>query len=378
MLSNFCSFQKLITAYYQCRKKKRLKYSSADFEFNLEKEIMCLERLLKSHTYQPLQFSVFVVTRPKIREIFAADFRDRVVHHLLYEFLLPVFEPKFIFDSYACRKDKGIHRAIGRLSDFCHKNPYYLQADIKNFFCSIDHNILFSLIQKHIKNPDILWLAKTIIDYDCAKNPVKKGQLNLFSQVPAHKSLFNAPPGKGLPIGNLTSQFFANLYLNELDQFVKHSLKCRYYIRYVDDFIVLDKSEGKLYEIKQKIEEFLQQKLALELHHDKWKIENAEKGIDFLGYVIKRTHILVRKRVVKNLKKKLQRFQKDNADLKYVLSCINSYYAHFGHADSYKLRKHLWEEHFGALKNILRPVDDFKYFRIIVSFLEKSLENSAS
>jgi hypothetical protein len=373
------NFQKLVAAYYSCRRKKRLKISSAEFEFNLEKELVDLEKVLVNHTYQPRSFSVFVVTEPKVREIFAADFRDRVVHHLLYEFLLPIFEPKFIADSYACQKNKGTHQAVKKLSEFLKQDKlFFLQADVKNFFCSINHEILFNLIQKQVTDPDILWLTKTIIDFDCAASPVKKGQLSLFSQVPAHKSLFNAPIGQGLPIGNLTSQFFANVYLNELDQFVKYKLKCKYYIRYVDDFIILDENKEKLYIIKQQIEEFLKQKLALELHPDKWLIEDAGKGIDFLGYVIKRTHILVRRRVIKNLKEKLYEFQKDHTDLKYVLSCINSYYAHFGHANSYNLRKSLWEERFGVLKNILQPMDNFKYFRIVVSFSEKSLESSAS
>jgi len=327
--------------------------------------------MLKNHTYQPLPFSVFVVTEPKIREIFAADFQDRVVHHLLYNYLSPIFEPKFIFDSYACRKGKGTHRAVKRLFQFIKKitgnyrqKAFYLQTDIKNFFPSINHDILFNLIKRHTNNADILWLAKIIIYYDCARNPVKKSQLSLFSQIPAQKSLFNAPPGQGLPIGNLTSQFFANVYLNELDQFVKHRLKCRYYIRYVDDFVILDKSRENLYRIKQEAERFLQEKLALKLHPEKWLIEDVFKGINTLGYLIKPDYILARKRVVKNLKKKLFQFQQGKVNLSYALSCVNAYYAHFSHADSYKLRKHLWEKHFGILKKFLEPVDDFRHFKL--------------
>jgi len=186
--------------------------------------------------------------------------------------------------------------------------------------------------------------------------------------IPPQKSLFNAPLGHGLPIGNLTSQFFANIYLNELDQFVKHRLKCRYYIRYVDDFIILDKSKKNLHKLKQEITEFLQKKLSLKLHPKKWAVRNVNEGIDILGYFIKPNHILVRKRVVKNFKKKLFQFQSDlplnKVNLDFVLSCINSYYAHFMYANSYKLRKHLWEEHFGVLKALLEPVDDFRYFKL--------------
>ena len=369
------SFQNLISAYYQCRKIKRLKSQPSKFEFHLEKEIINLEKLLENYTWKPLPFSVFVVTEPKIREIFAAEFRDRVIHHLLCNYLSPIFEPKFIFDSYACRKSKGTHRAIKRLSQFLRKitinnrkKVFYLQADIQNFFPSIKHNILFRLIQEHVRNPDILWLTKTIIYYDCTKNPVKKGQLSLFNLVPPHKSLFNVPPGQGLPIGNLTSQFFANIYLNELDQFIKHSLKCKYYVRYVDDFVILDESRENLYQLKQEIDKFLQQKLSLKLHPKKSIIQDVNKGIDTLGYLIKSTHILVRKWVVRNFKKRLFLFQKDlpenKVDLNFILSSINSYYAHFMHASSYRLRKHLWEKHFGILKKFLRQVDDFRYFKL--------------
>lgn len=369
------SFQNLILAYYQCRKRKRLKSQASKFEFHLEKEIIDLEKSLKNYTYEPLPFSVFVITEPKIREVFAAEFRDRVIHHLLYDYLSPIFEKKFIFDSCACRKEKGTHRAVKRLSQFLRKitannrkSAFYLQVDIQNFFPSINHNILFNLIQRHVRNPDILWLTKIIIDYDCTRNPVKKGQLSLFGLVPPQKSLFNVPPGQGLPIGNLTSQFFANIYLNELDQFIKHSLKCKYYVRYVDDFVILDRNKENLYRLKQGIDEFLQQNLSLKLHPDKCIVEDASKGIDILGYLVKPTHILVRKRVVKNFKKKLFQFQKDlsqnKGDLNFILSSVNSYYAHFSHADSYKLRKHLWEKHLGILKNYLRPVDGFRYFKL--------------
>ena len=338
----------------------------------MESEIIDLERQLKNDTYTPQPFSVFVVTEPKIREVFAAGFKDRVVHHLLVTYLLPIFERKFIFDSYACRENKGTHAAVARLSQFLrkitannHKKAYYLQADVKSFFPSMNHDILYNLITKQVKNPYIRWLTKIIIYHDCTQNPMKKGQLSLFSQVPPHKSLFNVPEGQGLPIGNLTSQFFANIYLDVLDQYVKHTLKCKYYIRYVDDFIILDRDKEKLYLLKKEIEVFLQQKLALELHPHKWKVDDVRNGIDTLGYVTKPSYTLVRRRVIKTLKKKLWEFQytkPEELDIAYVTSCVNSYYAHFRHADSYRLRKHLWEKHFGILKNILRPVNDYRYF----------------
>ncbi len=380
-------FQTLLSAYKQCQKNKRLKTSSAKFEINLEKELISLEADLKSKTYNPGRFSVFVVTEPKVREIFAAEFRDRVIHHIIVNHIQPVFEPKFIYDSFANRKNKGTHLAVKRLQIFARKitkngnqKAFYLQADIKNFFPSINHNILFNLIKKHIHNKEILDLTKLIIFHDCTQNPIRKGHPSLFQKVPPQKSLFFTPKGQGLPIGNSTSQFFANVYLNELDQYVKHSLKCKFYVRYVDDFVILDINREKLEEILQKINVFLLEKLALELHPNKCKIEVISKGIDALGYVIKPDYLIVRKRVIKTLKRKLWEFKRmvgenearregtkkgeNEVDWEFIVSSINSYYAHFGHAKSYKLRKNLWEKHFGILKDYLIPINGYKYFKL--------------
>ena len=386
---NSCfSFQNLLKAYYQCRKSKRFKSSAARFEFSFEKELFQLSQQLQNHAWKPLPSTTFVVTEPKIREIFAADFRDRVVHHLLYNYLVPIWEPKFIFDSYACRKGKGTHKAsIKRLPEFLKKitdndreSAFCFQADVKSFFTSINHNILFDLIQKHIRNPDILWLIKAIIYHDPTENPIRRGQASLFDQVPLDKSLFHVPKNQGLPIGNITSQFFANVYLNELDQFAKHQLKAKYYLRYVDDFIILHQSQEVLNEWRRQSEKFLWEKLALKLHPQKQKIYPIEQGIDFLGYIIKPSHILNRQRVVKALKNKLWHFNKKilSADMEHpirlwtpelcddfkeIFACINSYYGMFKHADSFHLRKHLYEKHFGILKIYLIPADGkYSYF----------------
>ncbi len=354
----------------------------------LEKELLTLSRELQNHIWQPLPSTAFVVTEPKIREIFAANFRDRVVHHLLYNYLVSTWEPTFIFDSYACRKGKGTHRAsvirlrqfLGKITANGYKQAFYLQADIKSFFTSINHDILFHLIQKYSKNPDILWLTKTIIYHDPTKNPIKKGQLNLFHQVPPDKSLFRIPKGQGLPIGNITSQFFANVYLNELDQFIKHQLKAKYYIRYVDDFVILYQNPKILDKWRKEIDQFLHKNLALMLHPKKQIIQPVQKGIDFLGYIVKLTHILNRKRVVKALKNKLWQFNQNILALnlehpirlwtpelcemfRKILSTVNSYYGLFRHANTYRLRRHLYEKHFGILKIYLIPADkNYSYF----------------
>ena len=211
---------------------------------------MKLEKELKNKIYHPLRSILFFAKKPKLREIFAADFRDRVIHHVLVGYLEPIFEKIFIYDSYSCRKGKGSHRAVMKTQSFIRKvskngkiRAYYLQLDIKSFFMNINKEILFGLIKKRTKNKDVLWLSEKIIFYDCTKNYILKDRINLFNELVRDKSLFGKENKKGLPIGNLTSQFFANVYLNELDQFVKHNLKCRYYARYTDDFVLLDSSK---------------------------------------------------------------------------------------------------------------------------------------
>ncbi len=372
-LKKLSSFPNLLAAYYECRCGKRMKESATQFELIYEKEILKLQKELLNKTWRPQRPFCFVVTDPKIREIQASDFRDRVVHHALCRLLIPIFEPSFIYDSYACRVNKGTHRAVKRLKSFIRRvtrnytrQAYYLQADIYSYFTSMKHNILLNLLKERIKNPDILWLLKKIITPDSLYKPVKRGQMSLFPKVPRHKSLFYVPHNQGLPIGNLTSQFFANVYLNQLDQYVKHRLQARYYLRYIDDFLILENDPELLKRYRQKMACFLQEKLSLRLHPRKQIIRSIESGVDFLGYFVKPHYVLVRRRVVATLKRKLKEYQgalaQGDIDWDFVLSSINAYYAHFMHADSYNLRLHLWKRHFGNLRKFLEPVDHFRYF----------------
>jgi retron-type reverse transcriptase len=299
---------------------------------------------LKNRSYRPTQSIAFIVQKPKIREIFAADFCDRVVHHLLYNYLAPIFEKIFIYDSWACRKGKGTHGAMIRLQDFTNsinretksESNYYLQMDIKSFFTSIDKQLLYELIAKKVKNEEILWLTKVIIFHDCAHDitPKIQSQQSLFDKLPLGKSLFTAKEGKGLPIGNLTSQFFANVYLNELDQFVKHKLKAKYYLRYVDDFIILAKDKACLELYKEEIMDFVDKKLGLTVHPDKVFIRPIRDGLDFVGYVIRHDYVLVRKRVVGSWRRSMNQ---PNKELRQ--KAFNSYIAHAIWANSYGLRK---------------------------------------
>ncbi len=303
------TFQNLYQAYLDCRKRKTKKFNHLNFWSDLEYNLLELSDELQSKKYKPGRSIAFVVKRPKIREIFAADFRDRVIHHLLYNYLAPIYEKIFIYDSWACRPRKGTHKAMKRLQKFCSDGSklgynYYLKMDIRSFFTSIDHQILFNLFLKRIDDHNALWLLKRIIFHDVARDikPKIQSKANDFKKLPNDKSLFKVSKGKGLPIGNLTSQFFANVYLNELDQFIKHNLRVKYYIRYVDDFILLGKNIQELRVYQTIIINFLKTNLKLNVHPNKQHIRRVDSGINFVGYIVREEYILVRKRVINNFR----------------------------------------------------------------------------
>ena len=335
------TYEKLYRAYLVCRENKRKTINALKFEMDFENNLKILLEELKAKAYVPGQSICFVVTVPKPREIFAADFRDRVVHHLMVNEIEEYFEKRFIYDSFACRKSKGTHLAVARLRHFLgkceNKDAWYLKMDVRSFFVSIDHNILYQLAEKSAaemkkdNREELLWLIRLIIFHNPAKNYRTKGKKELFSLIPAHKSLINQKEGQGLPIGNHSSQFFANVYLNELDQFVKRELKCRHYVRYVDDFILISSDKQDLVWWKYKISVFLKEKLDLTLSDGKTVIQPVKRGIDFLGYFLKPDSIYPRRRVFGRYKEKLFRIAIgiDNVGLEYIQSMHNSYAGHF-------------------------------------------------
>jgi hypothetical protein len=352
------NLKKIYLAYLDCRKKKRKTINALKFEWNLERNLFSLQKELLTKKYKPGRSICFVVREPVPREIFAGNFRDRVVQHLLVREVESQEEKDLIFDTFSCRKNKGTHSAVNRLKEFIgrasdnySKKVYYAKLDISGFFMSIDQHILYKnfrdLALKCKRNliwqKDLFWLAETIIFYKPTQNYLIKGDRSLFSLVPNRKSLFCSNKGKGLPIGNHSSQFFANLYLNELDQFVKRKLKCKYYIRYVDDIVILAENKKKLKSFRDEINYFLIKSLNLELNDKKTIIQPLDKGIDFLGYFIKLGYSLVRRRVVKKLKNKLYKLNNCPDCLNYppsrIVCMINSYFGHFGHANSFNLRK---------------------------------------
>ena len=297
------SFKDLVTAYLDCRRTKRNSASALDFEVGLETNLRNLYDELMDGSYMPGRSICFVITRPKPREVWAADFRDRIVHHLLHNRIAPRFEARFIADSCACIPGRGTLYAAKRLEAKARsitqnwsRPAYYLKCDLANFFVSIDKHILQPLLARHIAEPWWLALTETILFHDPRQNYILHGTPADLELVPAHKRLTNHPANLGLAIGNLPSQFFANVYLDVLDQFVKHGLRGRYYIRYVDDFLLLHDSAQWLNEAKAQIEQLLASQLAARLNPSKTILQPIARGADFVGQVIKPWHRTLRRR----------------------------------------------------------------------------------
>lgn len=348
-MSEIINLKKIYTAYLDCRETKRNSASAVEFEFNLEKNLKELFLEVQQRKYEPGKSVCFVVREPKPREVFAACFRDRIVHHLLVNELHNAGERIFISDSYACRINKGTHKAVRKLRDFLKTNKgrrlHFLQLDIDSFFMSIDKIILENLVKKIIEKQnkssvwkeEAVWLAEKIIQHDPTKNFQMNSPLEFFKLISDRKSLFKQPKTRGLPIGNYTSQFFANVYLNELDQFVKRDLKCRRYVRYVDDFILLHNDPAVLRKWMSEIKNFTEKRLKLKISDRKIRMQDMNKGIDFLGYFIKPDYVLARKAVVCRFKKKIK--NRENLKITNFKAMIRSYFGHFSHADCRSLIK---------------------------------------
>ena len=299
------SFQDLVQAYLDCRRAKRNTAGALGFEQNQERELAALDDALRTGTYTPGRSTSFVITHPKPREVWAAPFADRVVHHLLYNKIAPRFHRAFIADSCACIPGRGTLYAARRLQDKVRsitqngqRRAWYLKLDLANFFVSIDKNILHGELARRIPEPWWLALTEQILFHDPRENVDLRTPPRLAHAVPVYKRLANQPAHKGLPIGNLSSQFFANVYLDVLDQYVKHTLGVRHYIRYVDDFILLDESPARLNAHLQAITAFLPERLAVQLNPSKTILQPTRRGIDFVGQLITPWHRLPRRRTV--------------------------------------------------------------------------------
>ncbi len=378
-MNTIFTYHNLYLAYLECRQNKRNTKNALAFEIGLETKLAKLLHELRGGTYRPGRSLCFIVTLPKPREIFAADFRDRIVHHLFVRELLPFAERRFTRDSFACRTGRGTHKAVAQLRHFIdqqreEKKLFFLQVDIQTFFPSIDKGILFSLTERLIRKSgkgdwwicEMLWLARVITFHDPTLSYRYRGDVRLQTLVPREKSLLFQPKGKGLPIGNHTSQFFANSYLNEVDHFVKRTLKCRQYVRYVDDMILLGTDVMALRQWRDEIDQFLRERLGVHLHPRKTVLQPVGKGIDFLGYFLKTDHALVRRRVVKRLKGKLRDFPPEPIGTEvHLIACLNSYCGHFRFARSFRLREHIYGYHLGTWQAKVEPVGTFASFRSV-------------
>lgn len=307
----------LFYAYYCARRNKRNSRSQMVFERNLSRNLIRLYDELKQGRYKPGRSMCFIIRDPVVREVFAASFRDRIVHHLLYNWLAPIFERTFIFDCYSCREGKGNLFGVKRLEHHirsCSNNfaqpCYALKLDIENYFMCINRRILYDAVsavlvsysRKHSCGFDVplaLNLLSSVIFNDPVKSCYRKGQLSDWDSLQKGKSLFAAPSGCGLPIGNLTSQLFSNVYLTGLDNYVKRELKFKHYGRYVDDFYLVSTSKSELLESIPLIRNYLKTELGLTLHPRKIRITIIFKGVLFLGKVIRPLHTSVYSRVRK-------------------------------------------------------------------------------
>ncbi len=297
------SFAELVEAYLDCRRTKRNSNAALAFEIRLERNLRRLYDELVSGSYAPGRSKCFVITRPKPREVWAAAFRDRIVHHLLYNRIGPRFERAFIADSCACIKGRGTLYAARRLDSKVRsitqnwsQPAFYLKCDLANFFVSIDKRILLELLLAKIPEPFWRVLTERVLMHDPRDDFEYHGDPGMLALVPHHKRLLEQADHLGLPIGNLSSQFFANVYLDVLDQHAKHVLGARHYIRYVDDFVFLHESPMRLNEILREVTAFLPEHLGVRINPRKTILQPIDRGIDFVGQVIKPWRRETRKR----------------------------------------------------------------------------------
>jgi RNA-directed DNA polymerase len=287
---HLCSWENLVLAWRKAARGKRGTASVAGFEYRAEEHLAGLHEQLLEGTYRPGPYVHFRIEDPKGRKISAAQFRDRVVHHALCSLIEPRFERLFITDSYANRVGKGTHRAIGRLQDLARRYRYVLRADIVQHFASIDHAILLAILGRRIPEPDVMALARTIVD--SGRGVLDDQYRCVFF---AGDDLLAACRPRGLPIGNLTSQFWSNCYLHPFDEFVKRELSCRAYLRYVDDFALFGDSKRELWAWKAAIIERLA-RVRLVIHETRAQVTPVGVGIPWLGFVVYPTHRLVKAR----------------------------------------------------------------------------------
>ena len=312
-LGDIANAENLLLAWREFVRDKKAKHDVADFSLRLMDNILALRGDLVNGTYRHGGYTAFNISDPKPRNIHKATVSDRLVHHAIYRVLYQFFDRCFIADSFSCRNDKGTHRALDRFRAFFRKvgrndtrTAWVLKCDIRKFFANIDHEILLGILRSHITDEGILSLLAEVIG-----------------------SFSSTRPGVGLPLGNLTSQLLVNIYMNEFDQFVKHALRVKYYLRYADDFVFLSPDRGELERLLPEVRAFLREPLRLELHPDKVFIETVASGVDFLGWVHFPDHRVLRTATKRRMWKRLAEHPTE--------STFNSYLGLLGHGNTRKL-----------------------------------------
>ncbi len=313
---NIISVENLLVSWQEFLRGKRKRKDVAEFSLNFMDNIMTLHKELADKIYKHGSYQAFKINDPKPRDIHKASVRDRLLHHAIHRVLYPYFNEKFIYHSYSSRISKGTHRATYRFVNFARKASlnntqtcWILKCDIKKFFDNINHEILIEILKKHVSDTDSIRLLENVI----------------YS--------FFKTPGRGLPLGNLTSQLFVNIYMNEFDQFVKRELKADYYIRFADDFVVFHENRAYLENLISKISEFLDIKLKLLLHPDKVSIKTIASGVDFLGWVHFPHHRVLRTTTKRRMQKRLKNNPTNESKSSYV--------GLLSHGNTYKLRQEI-------------------------------------
>ncbi|KKP80066.1 MAG: RNA-directed DNA polymerase [Parcubacteria group bacterium GW2011_GWB1_35_5] len=308
---NIISLENLLEAWQGFLVGKKSKSDVLEFQKNLMRNIINLHHDLTNKLYQHGGYKAFNISDPKPRNIHKASVRDRLLHHAVYRVLYPYFDPKFISDSFSCRLDKGTNKAINRFRSFGQKVSknhtkmcWVLKCDIKKFFASIDQETLLNILNKYIADKNINWLLERVI-----------------------KSFYSTKENIGLPLGNLTSQLLVNIYMNQFDQWVKHKIKVKHYVRYADDFVILSQDKDYLLELIPKIADFLDEELKLILHPNKITLKTFASGVDFLGWVHFPKHRVLRMSTKRRVLRALEESKNLNSLISYagLLSHGNQY-----------------------------------------------------
>lgn len=372
----FVTLEEVLNAYKDCRKHKHNKRACIEFEMNEAENLVKLWEELNNGTYEIGFSDTFIVTRPKHREVFAADFRDRIVHHIIINRTNKLFEEYFIEDTYNCRKGKGtlygvkrLHEQLKQISNNFTEDCYILKCDLKGFFMSIDKRLLWKMLEKFLKEQykgeDIewlLWITKMVVMHRPELKCIKKCSKKLWRHIEKSKSLFWNGKWFGMAIGNLTSQIFANFFLTILDKFVKR-FKCVGYGRYVDDFGIIAKNKRVLMMLMCQIRKYIQKHLKVTLHPNKWYIQHYSKGVNIIGATIKRERLYAGNRLVYNAFNFVETTKFDG-DIERYIQRYNSYTGYMCHFRTYNIRKRLYESLPQEVTKLTYINSDFKVLKI--------------